>query len=258
MDVAKEMLKLGQVSRVDSNRMEPGGIMALDQTEGRGQRGRTWYSAPGDSLCVTYFVPLTDAEFREAGKIAILAGAAVASALDGLFRSDVALDTSNVNTAGAGTPASRFGLKWPNDLVVSGKKLGGILVEIVPDAHGDMVALVGVGINVGVRRFPSDLAAACTSLAIEGLFPESLNAMANSIRESLDRWIAIQSSYGFSATMQEWRQYDKTAGRRYRTEAMRGTQIGEAVEVDGNGALIVRIDSGALLTVLSASSTSEV
>ena len=171
MDVAKEMLKLDQVTITGASRTEPGGVMVLDQTQGRGQRGRTWYSAPGESLCITYFLPLSDEAFREAGKIALLAGAAVANALDAMFPRSTG---GSAGTEGAGDidpNASRFGLKWPNDLVMSGKKLGGILVEVVPHANKSMIALIGVGMNVGVQRFPPDLEATCTSLNIEGLFP---------------------------------------------------------------------------------------
>ena len=257
MDVAKEMLKLGQVLKIGCGRAEPGGVMALDQTEGRGQRGRTWYSARGESLCVTYFVPVADEALREAGKIAILAGAAVANALDGTFPGDVALDTIRSKTGPADSYPEGFGLKWPNDLMRSGRKLGGILVEIAPNTKREMTALIGVGINVGVQSFPPELASTCTSLAIEGLVPESLNALANSIRESLDRHIAIQSERGFSATLNEWRRFDNTVGRRYRTETPDGPAVGVAIEVDSEGALVLRTENGATLTVLSASATSE-
>ncbi len=63
MDVAREMLNRDQVEMTGATRTDPGGVMVLDQTAGRGQRGRTWYSAPGESLCVTYFLPLTDEAF---------------------------------------------------------------------------------------------------------------------------------------------------------------------------------------------------
>ncbi len=130
-------------------------------------------------------------------------------------------------------------------------------MEAVPH-KGRSIALIGVGMNVGVKRFPPDLESTCTSLAIEGLFPESLNQVAETIRGSLDRCMAIQSRYGFVATMANWRQYDTTIGRRFRTETTNGTEAGMAVEVDGGGALVVRTDAGNLITVLSASATNEI
>ena len=69
--------------------------------------------------------------------------------------------------------------------------------------------------------------------------------------------MAIQLRYGFMATMANWRQYDRTAGRRYRTETTNGTEVGIAVEVDAGGSLVVRTETGRLVTVLSASATSE-
>jgi len=262
MDVAKEMVGLDQVSLVGPHCSEPGGVLALHQTNGRGQRARAWYSAPGESLCVTYFVPLSDELNRDAGKIGILAGAAVASALNGLIGSHPVGGACEAS-ASAAPFATKIGLKWPNDLVLAGKKLGGILVEIVanrgkgPIASVTSMALIGVGVNVGLQPFPQDLAAASTSLAIEGMRIESILVLADAIRCSLDRCIDNFTRAGFAATMALWRQYDTTAGRRFRTETVTGPAVGVAVGVDSEGGLMLRTDDGTLLTVLSASTTSE-
>jgi BirA family biotin operon repressor/biotin-[acetyl-CoA-carboxylase] ligase len=252
MDAAREILRSGHVSLWQSGGAEPGGVMALDQTDGRGQRGRNWYSYPGESLCVTYFVPLTAQLMRGAGKIAILAGVAVVNALDAMF-SNIATHVQ-LNTVTTRIDSSPFGLKWPNDIFLVGKKVGGILIEIVSDPGKSMVALIGVGLNVGVRRFPPEIATLCTSLAIEGLFPESLESLANGIRTELDRFIDVELSLGFSATMEAWRRYDLTAGGRYSTVTKDGIKVGSAIEVDADGALVLQLENGELLSVLCATS----
>src|SRR5579862_2559727 len=90
MDVAREMLNLEHISVLSSGEIEPSGILALDQTEGRGQRGRHWYSRPGESLCVTYMLPIKRVELREAGHISILAGVAAVRSLTALFGDGIA------------------------------------------------------------------------------------------------------------------------------------------------------------------------
>lgn len=112
----------------------PGGPLLLAaeaQTAGRGRAGRHWLAAPGDSLCFSLAWPLRGPVARLAG-LPLVVGVAVA----GMLRE-----------AGHGVT-----LKWPNDLLLDGEKLGGILVETVPpraDAAADrMWVVIGIGLNV--------------------------------------------------------------------------------------------------------------
>lgn len=117
-------------------------LIAEAQTAGRGRRGRTWHSAPGDSLTFSLLwrfvagtVPLG---------LSLAAGVAVAEAL---------------SKVGAGDTA----LKWPNDVLKDGKKLAGILVELVPGAPH--VAVIGIGLNLRLpAAMPEELRAQCAAL----------------------------------------------------------------------------------------------
>ena len=108
-------------------------VIAHRQTAGRGRRGRQWHSAPGDGLTLSLLwrFPASCAM----GGLSLAAGVAVAEALE----------ASGVHG---------LALKWPNDLLKDGRKLGGILIEMVPNAR--WAAVIGIGIN---RRLPEDMPA---------------------------------------------------------------------------------------------------
>jgi BirA family biotin operon repressor/biotin-[acetyl-CoA-carboxylase] ligase len=117
-------------------------VIAATQTAGRGRRGRAWISAPGDSL--TFSLLWRFAPGTSPAGLSLAVGLAVAKAIE------------KVGAASSGRfrPADTMGtaLKWPNDLLLGGKKLGGILVELVPGAlHA---AVIGIGLNL---RLPAGL-----------------------------------------------------------------------------------------------------
>lgn len=117
-------------------------VLALEQTHGRGRRGAAWFSPAGGALAFT--IVLRPPEPKALWpRLALAAGVAVAEAIEG-FTAEV-------------------GIKWPNDVWVGGKKIAGILVE-----SGADFALVGIGVNIGARNFPPDLADLATSLALAG------------------------------------------------------------------------------------------
>ncbi len=115
-------------------------VCAEHQTAGRGRRGAHWHDEPGASLLVSLIlwdVPLPDPP----GLIGVMTAIAAAESLERLF------------------PALQVQLKYPNDLVVHGRKLGGILVEIAEN-----VAVVGIGVNLAQREFPEPLQASAISV----------------------------------------------------------------------------------------------
>ncbi|WP_181276553.1 biotin--[acetyl-CoA-carboxylase] ligase [Candidatus Pandoraea novymonadis] len=114
-----------------STLMPPIVRLAYTQTAGRGQRGRTWLGMRGDSLMfsLAYHMPRSSAQL--AG-LSLATGVAVVHAL-----SDLPL-----------TYPQALGLKWPNDVLLSGRKLGGILIETVPSAATHISVVIGIGINL--------------------------------------------------------------------------------------------------------------
>lgn len=188
----------------------PGLVVVADhQHAGRGRLGRTWSAPPGASLLVS--VLLRPALAVERRHVVVLAAAvAMAEAVE---------ETSGV------VPT----LKWPNDLLVGGRKLAGILAE----AAGDAV-VVGIGVNVDWPEVPAELAGIATAMNLEGGRPVTRDAL-------LDAFLARYALRleGLDATRRAYRERLGTLGRRVRVEQATGTTVGTAVDVDDDGHLLV-------------------
>jgi len=252
MDAARDELLSGRVRRDRLGRFNVRGVIADEQTGGHGQRGNSWYAARAESLCATYYFQHGLVSPETAGEVALLAGVAVADVIHNATQRDI--DYSSPPPV----PAVRVGLKWPNDLLLGAKKAGGILVELVRIPDADWVALIGVGINVSVLKFPPELADHATSIAIE--WPDrdlTKLQLAYSIPRGLNRIARIRRTQGLSAVLRRWRRYDETRGRRYQFEQDGVKLEGIAEGIDDAGGLMLRIHGGGLTTSYSASSLTE-
>ena len=147
--------------------------LADEQTAGRGRGGHTWHSSPGDGLYLSVLakpaLPL-----REALWISLATGLAAKCAIR--------------NTAGL-----TIDIRWPNDLLLHNKKLGGILVETAvkpaatPDeAHLLRYAIIGIGLNLNHESFPPELSSIATSLRIATGQPQSRNTLLIALLRALD------------------------------------------------------------------------
>jgi BirA family biotin operon repressor/biotin-[acetyl-CoA-carboxylase] ligase len=142
---------------------DPGGlwIVARRQDAGRGRRGRVW-ATPHGNLAATLLV-VRSADLRHAATLGFVAGLALSDALQQV------VPTAHVAIApdgGQGAGVRRFELKWPNDVLSSGAKLAGILLESAMLADGRFAVAVGIGVNVVAH--PDDLPYPATSLASLG------------------------------------------------------------------------------------------
>lgn len=243
MDAARINVLEGRVTFDPRGAPSSWGVFAHEQTAGRGQRGRAWYSERGESLCVTYYVrhrfPLPD----QSGQVALMAGVVVAGTLQ-------ALDSS-----------LKLGLKWPNDILIGGRKAGGVLVEMVHGPNSSWTALVGVGVNVFELDFPAELRPYATSLALESSEPAALPSperLAWAIGSAMNAHAATRSPTALAAWLSAWRGFDATTGRRYETVWNESLIAGTAEGIGDDGSLILRLDDGSKIAVTSASSLREV
>lgn len=186
-------------------------VVANGQRAGRGRLGRAWMSEPGLGLFASWIVrPALPVERWTI--IPLLAGVAATDAV----RSRTHVEVS---------------LKWPNDLVVAGRKLGGILVEADPPRF----CIVGLGANVSHLRFADEIGQIATSIALEGgLRLDRADLLAATLR-------AFEDALGDpDAAMVRYRERCTTIGQKVRVERSDGTTIeGVARSVAGDGALIV-------------------
>lgn len=146
---------------------QPAVFWAEHQTAGRGRHGRTWHDEPGADLAVTFALPGLRLD-----KPLWLAAAAPLAVLEAL-------------EPHAGTALR---LKWPNDLMLRGRKLAGILIDSLAAKPGTW--LVGVGVNANRTRFPPELGEAATSLALHTGHEVALPDLLRDVAQSLDRALA--------------------------------------------------------------------
>ncbi len=201
-------------------------VVADTQESGRGRRGRDWHDVPGESLLVSLLVRprLAAAALPQ---LSFVAAVAVAEAIE---------------TATGLAPR----LKWPNDVMARGRKLAGILLESRPGGAADPAVVIGIGVNLGQRSFPEELADRATSVLLETGRTPDRDAVLEALLAAFDRWRARLERDGFTAVRDAWRSRTETLGRRVSVEGVAGT----AVDIGEDGALLVD-DGGRVRRVVS-------
>lgn len=207
-------------------------ITAGEQTAGRGRQGRTWTAAPGEALLMSVIV--RDLEPRHAllPLMAALAVCEAAEAVTATHRHAIARADATEGEAAVAEPI-RCEIKWPNDVWVQRRKLSGILVEARPAAGW---AIVGIGLNTGVREFPEELRDTATTLQLD-----SPDDALPPLLAALDRWLVADPAEILVA----WRARDALLGSPVRWQNREGTARG----IDDTGSLLVETPSGDLLTL---------
>lgn len=173
-------------------------LVCEHQSAGRGRRGRAWISAPGDSL--TFSLYWRFAEGTSPAGLSLAVGLAVVRAL---ARTETKNGDGDVVASGQTVMGVRARLKWPNDVLLDGRKLGGILVELVPGASvvSGLGAVIGIGLNLRLpASMPDDMRATATALPGE-VSPNTL--LADILKELLDV-LAQFSSGGFASLREDW------------------------------------------------------
>jgi BirA family biotin operon repressor/biotin-[acetyl-CoA-carboxylase] ligase len=197
-------------------------VVALDQTDGRGRQDRLWVSEPGKNLTFSVVLrPGIPAEYL--GVISLFASAAVASALTPMCGRDA-------------------GCKWPNDVVVGGRKICGILCESTITGSTAGAVIAGIGVNVNQRNFPAALAGGATSIAVERGSDADLAASLCGILAALES-LYRPGDPGWPASMAaEWTARNVVLGSRVEAERGSSRVSGIARSVTPSGAL--RIETG--------------
>ena len=230
-----------ELARLADAGAEEGTVVVADhQTGGRGRLGRVWASPKGVNL---YFSVLLrpDIEARHAAQLTLLAGLALADGVAAQLRAE-----------GGGLEAE-LEIKWPNDLLLSGRKLAGVLTEMRTENNRVRHVVVGMGVNVNSRPddFPAELRGQAVSLS-------------QPLRKSLKRssllvglLAAIEGRYrlfltdGFAPVRSAWLRHSRVLGSRVRVSLAAESYQGRAVAMDADGFLLVERDGGGLVRVLA-------
>ncbi len=210
-------------------------VVAEEQTAGRGRLGRTWHSPPGDNLYCSIVLrpPRAPAEVPQ---IALVAGLAVADAVQ--------------ETAGR-----RPAIKWPNDVLLDGKKVCGILTEMESEMDRVHHVIAGIGVNLNSRRFPRELREKASSLLLLTGRPVERAVFTAGLLAALEARYGRYLSVGFASVRTEWESYSCLTGTEVRVHGPGGEVAGRVLGLDDDGALRLRGADGAVTRIVAGEVT---
>ncbi|WP_339061367.1 biotin--[acetyl-CoA-carboxylase] ligase [Tepidibacillus marianensis] len=222
----REIGSTNHVAKELDEMYEPEGtvIIAEQQTEGEGRLGRKWLSQ-GEGLWFSVILrPKRDS--ADAPQITLLAAVAVAEAIK---------NKTNL------TP----GIKWPNDILINGRKVCGILTELNANEDDYSIILgIGINVNLSLEDLGDQLQDTATSLSLE--LGSNMNRMEllKEVLIQLEEWYLKWQKSGFKPIRQAWKNHNITIGEKVMISSLQEKFHGEALDIDDTGALILRDDEG--------------
>ncbi len=212
-----------EAHRLASRKTEEGTVIfAEEQTSGRGRRNRVWHSPPGQGIWMSIlFYPTAH--------------------LPSAMSSFTAAAATMVTTALRQETSLPVTIKWPNDLMLHNKKIGGILSEIKMEPEAVHYIILGIGINVNQHKndFPKELKSIATSLHTESGIKFKRQYLCASILKHIDRGYPLFLEKGFYPFKQNWKEYNMTLGNYVTINLGNEYTEGYASDIDDNGSLIV-------------------
>ncbi len=200
---------------------------ALEQTAGRGRRGRPWETIHGNLAASLLVVPECDPAVS--ATLGFVAGVALHNALEAL------------------APAAGIALKWPNDVLAGGSKLSGMLLEAQKRPDGSMAVVIGIGVNVVAA--PSDLPYPATSLAGLGVDADAPRVFAALSDAWVDAYEAWNGGRGIAAILDQWRPAAAGIGGEVAVNRDGDVVRGIFETIDETGRLIVRANDSSRIAI---------
>lgn len=212
-------------------------IIADSQEKGRGRLGRHWVSPPGLNI---YMSIVFRPEIEPKGTTLITIMAAVGCTI--ALRKVTGLNVT---------------IKWPNDLMVSDKKMGGILTEMRITKKKVKYVVTGIGINVNMDSdaLPDEIKEIATSIKIETGMPYSRPEILIEVLNQIDHWYGILKEMRRKELLYEWQLLTSTLGRQVKITTGDELFTGLADSIDDEGMLILRLPSGELKRISSGDLT---
>ncbi len=204
-------------------------VLAETQTGGKGRLGRRWISPKGNLYLSIILRP--ELATHKAPLITLMGAVATASAV----------------RSGSGLLAA---IKWPNDILVSGKKVGGLLTEMSaePDRIRHIVLGIGLNVNMALDQLPPDVRRLTTTLAAEAGTRQNRTDLLRQLLRDVEYWYRtfLQND---ADVLYQWKALNATSGNRVAVSGQGETFSGIAQDIDAEGRLIVLLDDGTARTV---------
>ncbi|KON29741.1 hypothetical protein AC482_05755 [miscellaneous Crenarchaeota group-15 archaeon DG-45] len=207
-------------------------VVAERQRQGRGRLGRRWHSPAGGLWFSVILRPEMDA--REAPRLTLTAAVAIANAIRGAL----------------GLQAE---VKWPNDILVRGRKVCGILTETVLKGGELCFVVLGIGINANIDKgeLPGDVGESAATLREASGEEVDRNTLLCRCLEQLEAHYAMLGEGGINSILEEWRRLAPLLGEEVEVRGLDLRVRGRALDVDEDGALVLELDDGARYRVIS-------
>jgi len=204
-------------------------VLAESQTRGRGRLGRNWFSPKYKGIYLS-LVLRPKILPSQASILTLLSAVSICEAVKEI----TGLDTQ---------------IKWPNDILLFSKKLGGILTELNAEMDGVNFVIIGVGLNVNNDK--KTLVSGATSLKEQT--KENINriSLLQEILRKIEKNYLVFQKTGARAVVERWRELSITLGKRVKVHAKKEHIEGEAVDIDIDGGLLIRKDSGVITKVMT-------
>ena len=201
-------------------------IIADSQTCGRGRIGKSWYSPPKTGIYLSILLK-PDLKTDQLSLITLVAGVS-------------AIETINEFSHQCAN------LKWPNDILINGKKVCGLLCEMIQRENNSCFLVIGIGINVNqvAGQFPDDLKKVATSLRIINGSPIDRLTVIRSLLTTLDREYHVFLTEGGHSVIKKWSLNTDLFGKKVSVKRGAVITIGTAMHLDESGRLVLRRDNG--------------
>ncbi|MEI7637482.1 MAG: biotin--[acetyl-CoA-carboxylase] ligase [Syntrophus sp. (in: bacteria)] len=208
-------------------------VVADAQGKGKGRMNRVWQSPPGRNLYVSVILRPRIAP-PTAPQLTLVAGVAVAELLAACGLKDVTI-------------------KWPNDVLISGKKVCGILTEMNSSASGVDFIILGIGLNININReeFEPALCDTATSLKIETGKAHDRIEIISGLLNLIETWYKVFLSTGFPGVRDAWLNYADILGRPIRVVFREDTQTGVVMGIDDDGTIVMKGADGTTQRVIA-------
>lgn len=208
-------------------------VIAESQTEGRGRLGRNWFSPPFLNLYLSVILR-PKVPPQEASIMTLMAAVATVSAIERC----------------SGLQPS---IKWPNDILLRNRKLAGLLNEIHSEMDRIHFLILGIGVNLNVdeKMFPKEIRSKATSLKREMGQTVPRKAFLQALLGELEKWYGIFLREGSAPVLKEWRMRAQIEGKRVRITSFGESIDAVAVDLDSDGALIIKTQDGNLKRIVA-------
>ncbi|MBW7957244.1 MAG: biotin--[acetyl-CoA-carboxylase] ligase [Deltaproteobacteria bacterium] len=208
-------------------------VMAESQTGGKGRLGRRWESPSGLNIYLSIILrpPIPP---EEAHWLTFVAAVATAEAVSGYC------------------PAKPV-VKWPNDILINGRKAAGILLEMGSEPERVHFVVMGIGVNVNMTRsmFPEYIGDTATSVREAKGAVIDRGALASRLLSSVELWYKVYLAEGSIPILSEWKRYFGFEGKEIRVVSFGNTVKGVCLGVDDTGALLIREPGGAVKKIVA-------